>query len=232
MKWPLTAASCLTQEAFSQPRVISVHSYYLTSLVNLAFCRVAAAQAQTPSARHMVRPLLNFRSSIWKRRICCGSAAAILAPSAQLSDSGILNSAHPVSHSRPVSSINEIPVDTFGSNSSVCLCFPSNCLPVSDAPVPRSERTTHSWGCLLPVYRLSQLSLCRNPQYTTKYTNLNCIKHRFPVFSTILIDRWPPPVLYWIYWAAGELPFFSDTWISFDSSAKIRYNHAVIISAE
>ena len=38
-KWPLADASFFT-DAFMQPRVISVLSYYLTSLVNLSFCRL------------------------------------------------------------------------------------------------------------------------------------------------------------------------------------------------
>ena len=37
-KWPLTV--CSFSELLSQSRVISLHSYYLTSLVNLSFCRL------------------------------------------------------------------------------------------------------------------------------------------------------------------------------------------------
>ena len=44
-KWPLTAES----SDFQQPRVISVLSYYLTSVINPAFCRFDAVQPVHPS---------------------------------------------------------------------------------------------------------------------------------------------------------------------------------------
>ena len=42
MKWPLIAASC-DRYIFVQSRVISVQSWYLTSLINLSFCEISGA---------------------------------------------------------------------------------------------------------------------------------------------------------------------------------------------
>ena len=51
-KWPLTAESSDSR----QPRVISVRSYYLTSVINPAFCRfdaVQPARSSCPAAFHL-----------------------------------------------------------------------------------------------------------------------------------------------------------------------------------
>ena len=72
-KWPLTGVLIRT----TQPRVISVHSWYLTSLVNLSFCRIDDPSALfTFDASHPILISISHQREVLLcgKRLRCGSS--------------------------------------------------------------------------------------------------------------------------------------------------------------